>query len=84
MNRRVGTIIIISVLADCSTYVEYIRYGQVNFTDANTTVGNVLPIICDSGYEVHGGYGIECTPHGYWEIHATCERAGKKLNSGIN
>ena len=59
------------VSAGCSDYKD-IKYGEVDFTDGNTTFGSVLLITCYSGYKLQGGYGVECMPDGCWETNATC------------
>ena len=68
----------------CYVYDVFVPYGWVNLSDAYNynymyPIGSKLPIFCDSGYELHGGYGVECTPQGYWNHTATCVKNGMTL-----
>ena len=40
--------------------------------NGNLMIGSVLPIICDYGYELQGGYGVECMSDGCWYTNASC------------
>ena len=59
------------VSAGCSNYKDIV-HGEVDFTDGNTAVGSVLPITCDEGYRLQGGYNVTCMPDGCWDTNATC------------
>ena len=75
--------IILFFFSVCDSY-KYVSHGRVDFTDANLTVGSVLPIICDSGYELHGEYGIKCMLGGTWKVNATCKRNGTENTHMLN
>ena len=50
--------------------------GQANFTDALTTYGQSVPVICNLGYRRTGGTNIEYTADGTWSKSVTCELGG--------
>ena len=54
-----------------------IPYGYANFTNALTTFGESVPVICLTGYELSGGSSVQCRANGEWSSKVTCERKGK-------
>lgn len=65
-----------TIITDCGNDT-YIVNGIANFTDSETTYGQFVPIICNTGYELTGGTGMVCLQDGMWSTYATCKLIGK-------
>ena len=63
------------LFSDCRTYYNILN-GHVDFTNKKTTYGYFVPIICNDGYILTGGEGIECLSSGSWSDYTTCEIKG--------
>ena len=68
-------VLMIFFTSDCGSS-ETIDNGQANFTDALTTYGQLVPVICNLGYRLTGGTNIECLADGTWSKSVTCELVG--------
>ena len=68
-------ILMIFFISDCGSSVT-IDNGQANFTDALTTYGQSVSVICNLGYRRTGGTKIECLADGTWSKSVTCELVG--------
>ena len=53
-----------------------VENGYVNFTNAVTTFGQSVAVVCDSGYKLMGGSRLECLADGQWSMLVTCETSG--------
>ena len=63
------------LFSDCGKNYAILN-GHVDFTDKKTTYGYFVPIICNNGYILTGGEGIECLGDGFWSNYTTCEIKG--------
>ena len=63
---------------DCGNN-ETIAHGQVDFTNADTTYGQSVPVTCDTGYELVGGHTIVCLADGQWSKTVRCDIKGEVL-----
>lgn len=58
-------------LRDCGTNYG-IAHGKVNFTGVNTTYKSKVPVLCDTGYFLHGDSHITCQSDGHWSKFTRC------------
>ena len=60
-----------SLFTDCGAN-EVIAHGQIDFTNADTTYGQSVPVTCDTGYAIIGGHTIQCLAGGQWSKTVSC------------
>ena len=60
---------------DCG-FAASVDHGSIDFTNANTTYGQSVPVTCDTGYKLTGGSSVECLIDGTWSKLTTCEIIG--------
>lgn len=53
-----------------------IENGTIDFSNKETTYGQVIPVSCDTGFEIMGRGFIECQKDGTWSTTTTCEIIG--------
>ena len=66
------------VFTDCGKN-ETIAHGQIDFTNADTTYGQSVPVTCDTGYKLFGGHTIQCLADGQWSKTVRCDIKGEVL-----
>ena len=50
--------------------------GTVEYGTLDTTYGSLVPIVCNTGFELSGGTGTECLASGKWSTAVTCKIIG--------
>lgn len=72
-----------AIKIDCGGSVT-IANGLVDLSNIASTPGNVATVICDDGYKLIGGTGIECQENGTWSESITCEERALGDNCAAN
>lgn len=68
-----------SFYVDCGITATVVN-GIVDFTNQQTTYGQVIPVTCNTGFEIMGRGFIECQSDGSWSNTTTCEIIGMDFN----
>lgn len=71
-------ILLLSFYVDCGNSAT-VANGTIDFSNKETTYGQVIPVSCNTGFEIMGRGFIECQKDGTWSTTTTCEIIGMKF-----
>ena len=67
------------LLVDCGPSYS-IDNGHADFSEGETAYESEIPVLCDSGYELHGDNYTVCKEDGYWSNNTECTIKGESSN----